>query len=113
MAAQLPQELAVKWKEGSLCDLYVRKQRKWNEGRVIGTFTNDQGDWVKVRCGLETHDVLCDDPDLRTRVKDNVVIPVDKMKALQTDIVGTKADQTLQWILKSTKQTQFGDSGNR
>ena len=83
MAAQQPlNEQSVKWKPGTLCDLYVREQRKWAEGEVIGSFTDEHGEWVKVRCGPETHDVLCDDPYLRARGHQLRVIPAENIPKL-------------------------------
>ena len=112
MAAQLPKELAAKWKEGTLCDLYVRKERKWNEGEVIGLFSDENGEWAKVRCGQEIHDVLCDGPYLRPRASANVLIPIDKMQNLQAAVIGTNADRVLQWILK-TSGAQLNEQSNR
>ena len=63
-------EEIVKWKLGSLCRRYDRKTRKWSDGEVIGLFTNDDGEWVKVRCGQQIHEVFANDPDLRLKVKD-------------------------------------------
>ena len=37
-------------------------------GEVIGSFSDDEGEWVKVRCGQKDHNVMDGDPDLRKRV---------------------------------------------
>ena len=85
--------------------MFDREQRKWNEGEVIGSFSDDQGEWLKVRCGQSVAEVLCDDPDIRVSSSDNMVIPVVKMKKLQSALHGTDGDRTLQWVLGSaTKQ---------
>mgnify|MGYP001498286315 CR=1 FL=1 len=65
MAQQPLQKQPLKWKLGSRCDLFVRSEMKWATGEVIGLFTDEQGEWVKVRCGQRVHDVLAHDPDLR------------------------------------------------
>ena len=96
---------SVKWKAGSKCELFDREQRKWNAVEVISSFSDDQGEWIKVRCGQSVAEVLCDDPDIRVSSSDNMLIPVDKMKKLQSALHGTDFDRTLQWILgSSTKQ---------
>ena len=56
---------------------------KWATGEVIGLFTDEQGEWVKVRCGQRVHDVLAHDPDLRVGASDNMLIPADKIKELR------------------------------
>ena len=105
MAAQRPKDQAVKWKPGALCEVFDREQRKWNEGEVISSFSDDRGEWVKVRCGQSVHELLCDDPYLRVSSSDNMLISVVKMKTLQSALHGTDFDRTLQWILgSSTKQ---------
>ena len=108
MATQ-PVPDSVKWKAGSKCELFDREQRKWNEGEVIGSFSDDQGEWVKVRCGQSVAEVLCDDPDIRVSASDNMVIPVDKMKALQSASNGTNFGRTLKWILSTADHRQLSD----
>ena len=75
---------AMKWKLGASCSLFVRKDRKWNEGNIVGTFSDKNGDWVKVQCGSEIHDVLSDDPDLRLLDENDAVISNQKIKELQS-----------------------------
>ena len=65
MAQQPLQNQPLKWKLSSRCDLFVRSEMKWAMGEVIGFFTDEQGEWVKVRCVQRVHDVLAHDPDLR------------------------------------------------
>ena len=57
----------AEWKSGTKCDLYDRNIRKWVEAEVVGSFNDDQGVWIKVRCGQKDHNVLSGDPDLRKR----------------------------------------------
>ena len=75
---------ALKWKLGSVCSLFNRKDRKWNKGRIVGSFSDEKGDWVKVQCDSEIHDVLTDDPDLRLMDDDDAVISNQKIKELQS-----------------------------
>ena len=55
----------VEWKPGTKCDFFNRNTRKWVEAEVVGSFVDDKGEWIKVRCGQEEHNVLGDDPDLK------------------------------------------------
>ena len=57
----------AEWKSGTKCDFYDRNIREWVEAEVIGSFNDDQGVWIKVRCGQEDHNVLSGDPDLRQK----------------------------------------------
>ena len=75
---------AIKWKLGAICSLFNREDRKWNEGNIVGTFSDEKGEWVKVQCGPEIHDVLTDDPDLRLLDDDDAVISNQKIKELQS-----------------------------
>ena len=74
---------AAKWKLGSKCSLFDRKDRKWNEGIIVGSFSDENGEWIKVQCGSEIHDVLADDPDLRLEDHDNADILAEKIKEWQ------------------------------
>ena len=67
------------WKLGTKCDFFDRNIRKWVEAEVIGSYSDDQGEWVKVRCGQKDHNVLSDDPDLRK----GALISGDHLKQLQ------------------------------
>ena len=73
----------TKWKLGSKCSLFNRKSRKWNDGTIVGSFSDENGEWIKVQCGSEIHDVLVDDPDLRVVDQDDVDILTQKIKELQ------------------------------
>ena len=55
----------LEWKPGTKCDLYDRDTFKWVEAEVIGSFTKDNREWVKVRYGQNDRNVLKGDPDLR------------------------------------------------
>ena len=78
--AQRPfQDGTAVWKTGLKCDFYDRSIRKWVEAEVIGSFSDDDGEWIKVRCGHKDHNVLNGDPDLRKRA----VIPDHQLKQLQ------------------------------
>ena len=55
----------VEWKAGTKCDLYDRNTFKWVEAEVIGSFTKDNREWIKVRYGQSDRNVLKGDPDLR------------------------------------------------
>lgn len=74
----------AKWKLGSKCTLFNRENRKWNEGTIVGSFSDENGEWIKVQCDSEIHDVLADDPDLREHVdRDDAIISAQKLKELQ------------------------------
>ena len=55
------------WESGSKCDLFIRDKMEWNEGEIIGSFSDEKGKWIKVQCGQRVHNVLAIDPDLRIR----------------------------------------------
>ena len=79
MALQVLQGEAAEWKSGLKCDFFDRDIRKWIEAEVIGSFSDDQGKWIKIRCGQRDRNVLSDDPDLRKRA----VIPGHQLKQLR------------------------------
>lgn len=110
MAAQIPEKEAVRWKEGTLCELFNRERREWVEGEVVGTFTDEKGEWIKVRSGQQIRNVLDDDPDLRKRSKDLVTFPAHQVNELQTNIAGTECERLLQWMLKSSGHKIKGQS---
>lgn len=83
MAQQTPFTQSVKWKLGSKCDLFVREDMEWKEGEIIGSFSDEKGEWVKVRCGQNVHNVLCRDPDLRQQASNDIIVSVDKVKELE------------------------------
>ena len=112
MAAQSTNDEAVKWNAGSLCELYDRDHRKWKSGEIVGSFSDEHGQWIKVRCGQEIVDVVSGDPDLRMRQKDTVTFAIDKIKALQRVNVGTNADSILQWVLQPVAR-QLSDHNSR
>ena len=79
MAQQSLKVDAVKWKPGTKCDLYDRSTRKWVEVEIINLFSDEKGEWIKVRCGQKDRNVIQGDPDLRQRA----VIPGHELKQLQ------------------------------
>ena len=86
MAQQQRFQEPVKWKLGSKCDLFVRDTMQWAEGEIIGSFSVEKKEWIKVRCGQRVHDVLCGDPDLREREQDTMVVSMEwihKLKEFQ------------------------------
>ena len=59
---------------------------EWAEGEIIGSYSDEKGEWVKVRCGQKVYDILSHDPDLRERAQNNSIVPVhwiDKLKELE------------------------------
>ena len=67
MAQSASDQQSVEFRAGSKCDLFDRNKMKWNEAEVMSAFTDENGKWVKVRCGQKVRDVLAIDPDLRIR----------------------------------------------
>lgn len=74
----------TKWKLGARCSLFNRQTRKWNEGTIVGSFSDENGEWIKVQCHSVIHDVLSDDPDLRAIDHDDAVISNQKINELQS-----------------------------
>ena len=56
---------------------------EWAEGEVIGSFTDEKGEWIKVRCGPDIRDVLSRDPDLRPRGHQKLFIPAENIENLR------------------------------
>ena len=79
MAQQSLHSETAEWKAGVKCDFFDRAVRKWIESEVIGSFSDEKGEWIKIRCGQRDVNVLSDDPDLRKRS----VIPGHELKQLQ------------------------------
>ena len=70
---------ATEWKLGTICDLYDRNTRTWVAAEVIDLFSDEEGEWIKVRCGQRDHKVLKGDPDLQKRA----IISGHQLKQLQ------------------------------
>ena len=81
MAQQSTQIAVVEWKAGTKCDFYDRDTFQWVEAEVIGSFTDNKREWIKVRCGQKDHNVVKGDPTLRKRTVN--VIPGHHLKQLQ------------------------------
>ena len=79
MAQQPSNKVTTEWKLGAKCDFFDRGIRQWVEAEVIGSFSDDKGEWIKVRCGQKDHNVMSDDPDLRKRT----LISGNQLKLLQ------------------------------
>ena len=79
MAQQSLKMDAVKWKPGTKCDLYDRSTLKWVEAEIIGSLSDENGEWIKVRWDQKDRNVKKGDPDLRPRA----VIPGHELKQLQ------------------------------
>ena len=95
MAQEARFQPIVKWKLGSQCDLFVTEIRKWTEGEIIGTFSDEKGEWVKVRCDQTIHHVLSDDPRLRERDQNNMPTDwIDKLKKLKQAFLTRNAVDT-------------------
>ena len=120
MAHEPASQPPIKWKLGSDCYLFVRKDMKWTEGEIIGSFVDDTGEWVKVRCGDKVHDVMSRDPDLKEREHDNSSAPSDWMEqitelqqaVLAKDAVNTASIfERLMALPQQTKLKTFTKSG--
>ena len=84
----IPSRDGSEWAVGSLCDVYCHDQRRWIDGEVVGTFSLDRAQWVRVRYGPRMRDILCGDHDLRARsaVSDQVIsvqIPAEQLLNLK------------------------------
>ena len=55
-----------KWTLGASCSLFNWRNRTWNEaGTIVGSFSDENGEWLKVQSGSEIHEILADGPDVR------------------------------------------------
>ena len=110
MAQQPLQNETTKWKVGLKYDFYDRDTRKWVEAEVIKSFSDDKGEWIKVRCGGKDINVLNGDPDLRKRS----VIPGHQLKQLQDAATQLpNIAPILESILPSSGQGLYSHSDGR
>ena len=65
MEQQTKQQKKVQWKIGRKCEVYSRTKNLWIEGEVIDIFTDDEGQWVKVKYGRNTKEMPPNDKHLR------------------------------------------------
>ena len=93
MAQDMKSDDTIKWKLGASCSLFNRQSRKWNEGTIVGSFSDENGEWIKVQCESEIHDVLNDDPDLRMADQNGAVISAQKIQELES-MARTRPDIT-------------------
>ena len=106
MAQEARFQPIIKWKLGSQCELFDSETRKWAVGEIIGSFSDEKGEWVKVRCDEKMHHVLSDDPCLRER--DQNTMPsdwIDKLKKLKQAFLTRNAVDTatiLEQLLSGT-----------
>ena len=57
----------MKWRVGSLCEMFSPELRQWVHGDVVNLFSDEIGDWIRIQYGLRIRDVLRDDPFVRER----------------------------------------------
>ena len=102
------QHQKLKWKLGAKCTLFLRNERKWTDGEIVGSFSDEQGEWVKVRCGNQVHEVLTDDPDFKVQSQSLGLVPVDAIKKLQVAAMRQPViAQWLQSILSSSTHSEL------
>ena len=85
---------------------------EWADGEVIGSFSDEKGEWIRVRCGPDIRSVLSRDPDLRERARDVAIIPIVKLKEHHRAVQGTTADRTLQWMLTPSDRQKLKEHGH-
>lgn len=115
-------EQTLVWNLGSQCTLFIRNERKWADGEIVGSFSDEHGKWVKVRCGDQVHEVLNDDPDLKPKSESLAVVPVDDIKRLRTaameqpiiaqwlhTILSSSAHSNLQYALDANTKSSDND----
>ena len=54
-----------RWERGEKCEIYSMLKECWIRGEVIDTFTDKQGEWVKVRYGRTEQELPPDDEHIR------------------------------------------------
>ena len=52
-----------RWIAGAFCEVY--SQQKWVKAQIIEIFVDDEGEWVKVKCGRSILEIPSKDPSLR------------------------------------------------
>ena len=65
MAQQTKQQRKGQWEIGQKCEVYSRTKNIWIEGEVIDKFTDDEGQWVKVKYARTTKEMPPNDKHLR------------------------------------------------
>lgn len=98
MAQQPRYQESVKWKLGAKCELFIREKMRWIKGEIIGSFTDEKGEWVKVRYGQKhVRDILSHDAELRAPQQNNMMVPmqwVDKLSELREAAYALEADRS-------------------
>ena len=112
MALQPQTIINTKWKLGSSCKLFVRELREWTSGEIIGSFSDDKGERIKVRCGSVIHEIYSDDPDLRIDSKVRERIPLSKIEELKNAVQGTDIEFTVEQLLATTDAIIAEDTAN-
>ena len=71
---------------------------RWIKGEIIGSFTDEKGEWVKVRYGQKhVRDILSHDAELRAPQQNNMMVPmqwVDKLSELREAAYALEADRS-------------------
>ena len=110
MALQPQTIVKTKLKLGSSCKLFDRELREWRSGEIIGSFSDDKCDMVKVRCGSEIHEIYCDDPDLRIDNQLKQRIPRSKIEELKKFAKGSDVASILEQLLSATEDIIADDT---
>ena len=64
--AQKPDDATrKKWKCGQKCEIYCRSKMCWVKGEVIDIFTDEEGEWIKVKYGRNTKEMPPNDEHIR------------------------------------------------
>lgn len=93
---------SVKWEIGTKCDVFNRDKFKWEQSEIVGSCTDDKGQWVKVKYGQKVRDILAADPDLRIRKviqKEQVLeleraaVQIPKLKPILDDMLPPSSGQ--------------------
>lgn len=89
-------------KSRSTCDLFDIKKQKWQEGEIIGSYSDAKGNWIKVRRGQTVHNLLAHDPNLRVRAMiqsdevmelEHAMSQIPKIKPILNRILPTASGQ--------------------
>ena len=71
MASQSPpdEKPNTEWTKGSICEIYCDYKHEWINGEVIGTFTYEDCQFIRVKYAdnKRTRDIRSNDPHIRPR----------------------------------------------
>ena len=116
MAHQANSESTKKWRAHQKCEIYNVNQKRWITGEVIDVFTDDEGQWVKVKYGRRTIEMSPNDEHLQAVSSDENILKWDNVvEAVKKELypmISTAMGQSVKELIDSNtlKPNNFSDN---